>query len=188
MDAIDAIQRRTSVRRFRPEPVSRDTVQRLLECAVRAPNHKLTEPWRFVVLSGDARARYAEMRARHRLARYPDPHSAEAVAAAEKQHREAVETPVFLVVMVAVSADETTREEDYASVMMAIANLMIAAEALGLGTYLRTGGILREAALAELVGLAEGYRIAGIVSLGYPSEVDPPRRRRPAAELTRWVE
>ena len=63
MDAIDAIQRRTSVRHFRSDPVSREMVQRLLECAVRAPNHKLTEPWRFVVLTGAARERYAEARA-----------------------------------------------------------------------------------------------------------------------------
>jgi nitroreductase len=72
--------------------------------------------------------------------------------------------------------------------MMAIANLMIAGEALGLGTYLRTGGIMREPEVTRLVGLPEGYRIAGILSLGYPAEVEAPRRRRPAAELTRWVE
>jgi nitroreductase len=39
-----------------------------------------------------------------------------------------------------------------------------------------------------LVGVPEGFRIAGIISLGYPAAVDPPRRRRPAGELTRWVE
>jgi nitroreductase len=188
MDAIEAIQRRTSVRRFRPEPVPRQIIERLLECAVRAPNHKLTEPWRFAVITGDARARYAEMRATHRLRRYADPRSPDATAAADKQRREALETPVFVVVMVAVNPDELTREEDYAAAMMAMANLMIAAESLGLGTYLRTGGIMREPALAELVGLAGGYRIAGILSLGYPAGTETPRRRRPAAELTRWVE
>lgn len=188
MDAIDAIQRRTSIRRFRPDPVSREMIQRLLECAVRAPNHKLTEPWRFVVLTGSARDRYAELRAAHRLARYADPQSAEAREAADKQRREAAGTPVFIVALVAVSDDETRREEDYAAVMMAIANLMIAGEALGLGTYLRTGGIMREPDLGRLVGLPEGYRIAGILSLGYPAEVEAPRRRRPAVELTRWVE
>ena len=67
MDAIDAIQRRTSVRRFRPDPVPRETLERLLECAVRAPNHKLTEPWRFAVVTGAARARLADIRARQRL-------------------------------------------------------------------------------------------------------------------------
>jgi nitroreductase len=188
MDAIDAIQRRTSVRRYRSDPVPRETVERLLECAVRAPNHKLTEPWRFAVLTGDGRARYAEIRAAHRLKRWSDPRSAEAQAGAEKVRREALETPVFIVVMVAEDTDAIRREEDYAAAMMAIENIMVAAVALGLGTYLRTGGITREPALAELAGLPDGYRIAGILSLGYPAEAEPGRRRQAAAGLTRWVE
>lgn len=187
MNAIDAMQRRTSVRRFRPDPVPRDTVECLLDCAVRAPNHKLSEPWRFAVLTGSARDAFAEIRARHRLKRFTDPASAEAVTGADKVRREALGTPVFIVVMAVVNPDEITREEDYAAVMMAIENLIIAAESLGLGTYLRTGGIMRDPALAELAGLADGQRIVGVLSLGYPAEPEPPRRRRPAAELTRWV-
>jgi nitroreductase len=188
MDALSAIQRRTSVRRFRPDPVPRETIERLLECAVHAPNHKLTQPWRFAVLTGAARARLAEIRARHRSKRYTDPESAEARSGAEKVRREALETPAFIVVMCAVNSDELTREEDYASAMMAIENLMIAAQSLGLGTYLRTGGVMRLPELAELVSLAEGFRVVGIVSLGFPTEAAEPTRRRPAAELTRWVE
>jgi nitroreductase len=188
MDAIEAIQRRTSVRRFRPSPVPRDTIGMLLDCAVRAPNHKLTEPWRFAVLRGDAVARFAELRARHRLKRYADPESAEARVAAEKMRRETTETPAFVVVMCAVSDDDITREEDYAATMMATANLMIAAESLGLGTYLKTGGIMREPAVEALVGLADGFRIVGVVSLGIPAEPEQPRKRRPAGELTRWVD
>jgi len=185
---MNAIQRRTSVRRFRPEPVPRETIERVLECAVHAPNHKLTQPWRFAVLTGAARSRLAEIRARHRSKRYADPESAEAKAGAEKVRREALETPAFIVVMCAVNPDEITREEDYASAMMATENLMIAAQSLGLGTYLRTGGVMRLPELADLVGLAEGFRVVGIVSLGVPAETGEPTRRRPAMELTRWVE
>ena len=72
--------------------------------------------------------------------------------------------------------------------MMATANLMIAAQSLGLGTYLKTGGIMRDPGVASLVGLEEGYRIVGVVSVGYPAAEESPRRRRPAAELTRWLE
>jgi nitroreductase len=187
MDAIDAIHRRTSVRRFRPDAVSRETIQLLLDSAVRAPNHKLTEPWRFAVLMGAARDSYAEIRAAHRLKRFTDPASAEALAGAGKVRREALETPAFIVVMCAVSPDEVTREEDYAAAMMATANMMIAAESLELGTYLRTGGIMREPALAALIGLPEGFRIVGILSVGYPAETEAPKRRRPAGELTRWL-
>jgi nitroreductase len=188
MDAIDAIQRRTSVRRFRAEPVQREIIEQVLDCAVRAPNHKLTEPWRFAVLTDAARRRFAEIRAGHRLKRFSDPQSAEALAASEKVRNEALETPAFVVIMCAVSPDEIVREEDYAAAMMATQNLMIAAQSLGLGTYLRTGGIMREGALAELVGLPEGFRVVGVVSLGYPDQLDPPRRRHPAQELTRWVD
>lgn len=188
MNAVDAIQRRISVRRFRPDPVPRETIARLLDCAVRAPNHKLTEPWRFAVLTGAARSRLAELRAAHRLQRYIDPASAEARAAAEKIRRETEETPAFIIVMCAVNPDELTREEDYAAAMMATANMMIAAEALGLGTYLKTGGIMRDPGVATLAGLEDGHRVVGIVSLGYPAAEEPPRRRRPAAELTRWIE
>jgi nitroreductase len=187
MDAIEAIQRRTSVRRYRQEPVPRETVERLLDCAVRAPNHKLTEPWAFAVLTGEAIAKLAEIRGRHRLKRYDDPGTEEARAAMEKARRETVETPAVIVIMTRTVDDEIRREEDYASVMMATANLMTAAQSLGLGTYLKTGGVMQDPALAELVGLPDGYRVVGVLSLGYPAEQDAPRRRRPAAELTRWV-
>ncbi len=188
MDTIDAIQRRTSVRRYRPEPVPRETIELLLDCAVRAPNHKLTEPWRFAVLTGEAKARLAEIRGGHRLKRYEDPSSAEARAAMDKARRETLETPAVIVVMSRVHADEILREEDYAAVMMATANLMTAAQSLGLGTYLKTGAVMRDPVLGDLVGLPEGYRVVAVLSLGYPADAESPRRRRPAGELTRWLE
>src|SRR5918995_2304412 len=108
MDAITAIKQRASVRRYRLEPIPRDVVEHLLECAVRAPNHKLTQPWRFAVITGAAKERYAEIRARHRLKRFADPESPEAAAAADKVRREAKETPLHIVVMTSVSSDEIT--------------------------------------------------------------------------------
>src|SRR3954471_3326271 len=122
MDPLTALLNRTSVRHFRPEAVPPEVIGQLLECAVRAPNHKLTEPWRFVVLTGRARDRFAEIRARHRLKRYADPTTPEAAAAAGKVRQEAQGTPVFVLVMAAVSQDDITREEDYAATMMATAN------------------------------------------------------------------
>jgi nitroreductase len=188
MDAITAITQRTSVRRFRPDPIPREIIQRLLDCAVRAPNHKLTEPWRFCVLTGGARDQLADIRAGHRLKRFADPSSAEAQAAADKVRRESRETPAYVVVMGAENPDEITREEDYAATMMAIANLMIGAQSLGVGTYLKTGGVMRDPALMQLARVPPNFRVVGIVSLGYPAEEEPPRRRTPAAELTLWVE
>jgi nitroreductase len=188
MDAISAITRRTSVRRFRPDPVPREAIERLLECAIRAPNHKLTEPWRFAVLTGGARDRFAEIRAGHRLKRFDDPATAEAQAAAAKVRRESRETPVYIIVMAVLDPDPITREEDYAATMMAIANIMIAAQSLGLGTYLKTGGVMRDVALLELAQVPQNFRVVGVISLGYPADEEVPRRRTRASELTRWID
>jgi nitroreductase len=188
MDAITAIQQRSSVRHYRPEPVSRTIIEQLLQCAVRAPNHKLTEPWRFTVFGSGARARFAELRARHRLKRYDNPAAPEALAAAAKIRRETIDTPAFVVISSKVDQDEITREEDYAASMMAAENLMIAAESLGLGSYLKTGGIMRDPELLQLARVAEGFRVVAIISLGYPADRETPRRRKPVSGLTEWVE
>lgn len=188
MDAISAINKRTSVRRFRSDPVPRDIIEQLLECAVRAPNHKLTEPWRFAVLTGAARDRFAEIRASHRLKRFSDPASADALAGAEKVRQEALQTPVYIIVMAALNPDDITREEDYAATMMATGNLMIAAASIGLGTYLKSGGIMQDPGLIRLAGVPDQFRVVGVLSLGYPSEQEAPRRRKPASEVTSWVD
>jgi nitroreductase len=187
MDAHDAIARRVSTRAFRPDPVPRYAVERLLAAAVRAPNHKLTEPWRFVVVTGAAKQRYAEIRRAHRAKKFAADDPA-GVASIEKHYREAIETPCFVVVLCATSDDPVRREEDYGAAMMAIENLLVAATADGLGTALRTGGIMDNPDLRALVGAGDGFRVVGVVSLGYPAGSEEPKRRTTAAELTTWLE
>jgi nitroreductase len=188
MDTFEAIARRVSTRAFRPEAVARGTLARLLDAAVRAPNHKLTEPWRFAVLVGASRDRYADIRRAHRAAKFPDPAAADAARAIEKTWREARETPAVVVVLCAVADDAVRREEDYAAAMMATQNLLVAASAEGLGTCVRTGGIMDEPALRELARCPADHRIVALVSAGYPATDEPPRRRTPAAERTLWLE
>lgn len=189
MDAFDAIARRTSTRTFTPDPVPRYVIERLIAAAVRAPNHKLTEPWRFAVLTGESKRAYAGIRREHRAKRWEDPDDPQAKKSIERTWREALETPAFVVVMCAVSDDPLRREEDYGASMMAIENLLVAAAADNIGTFLRTGGIMQHPALAELVHLPEGYRIVGIVSVGYLSAAPEPTPRRHApAELTQWLD
>jgi len=188
MDAHDAIAARTSTRAFADQPVPRAVLERLLAAAVRAPNHKLTEPWRFAVLTGKSAARFAELKRAHRATRFADPAAPEAAKAIDKTHREALGTPAFVVLMCAVSDDAVRREEDYASVMMAAQNLMIAATAEGLGSYLRTGGIMEDAGLKALVQLPAGYRIVAIVSLGYPATPQEAKKRSDPAGKALWLD
>ena len=188
MDAYDAISRRTSVRAFKPDPVPRAVIERLLAAAVRAPNHKLTEPWRFAVLTGGSASRFAELKRAHRAARFADPATPEAARAIEKTFREAAGTPAFVIVTCVESEDPVRREEDYAAAMMATENLLIAATAEGLGSYVRTGGIMRDPAVRELVQASAQDRIVAVVSLGYPAGAAPPGRRTDPDRLTVWLE
>jgi nitroreductase len=189
MDTHDAIAQRTSTRAFRPDAVPRYAIERLLAAAVRAPNHKLTEPWRFAVLSGESRRRYAEIKRAHRAKRFPDPTAPESLRAIEKTYREAEGTPAFIVVMCAVSDDAVRREEDYGATMMAIENLLVAAAADGVGTFLRTGGIMEHPDVKALARVPDGYRIVGIISLGYLAGTpEPTQRRKPLGEIVSWME
>jgi len=189
MDTFDAIARRTSTRAFAPEPLPRHVIERLLASAVRAPNHKLTEPWRFAVLTGDARRRYAEIRREHRAKRFDDPTADDAKRAIEKTVRETLDTPAFVVVMCAVSDDPVRREEDYGATLMAIENLLVAAAADGIGSFLRTGGIMDHPGVKALAQVPDGHRIVGIVSLGYLANVpEPTPRKKPLADLVSWLD
>jgi nitroreductase len=189
MDTYDAIARRTSTRSYRPDPVPRHIIERLLAAAVRAPNHKLTEPWRFAVLTGDSKRRYAELRRAHRVKRFDDPASPEARSAGEKALREHLSTPAFIVVLCSLSEDAVRREEDYGATMMAIENLLVAASADGIGTILRTGGIMADPEVRGLAGAREHERIVGIVSLGYLATApEPTPRRKPLADLVTWLD
>jgi nitroreductase len=187
MDVLEAIYSRTSVKAFRPDPVERSLVEKLLDAAVRAPNHRLTEPWGFYVLTGESKRRFAELRREDRAERFPDPAAPEVQAVLDRAYAGAIGTPVLIAVTTLLAEDPVQREEDYAATFCAIQNILLAAISLGLGTYLRTGSLLNDPALAELLGVPEDYRVVGIVYLGYPAEVAKLRPRTPATDKTRWL-
>jgi nitroreductase len=81
-----------------------------------------------------------------------------------------------------------TREEDYAAVMQAISNIMLAAVERGLGTHMRTGAVMDDPAARAAIGAREGERIVAIVSVGVPAEMPAPKTRQGAAAVTQWVD
>jgi nitroreductase len=92
-------------------------------------------------------------------------------------------------IAVAVVSNENPeiREEDYAAAMMGVENLALAAVELGLGTHLKTGAVMDDAAARAAVGVAGDQRIVATINVGEPAEVPPPKKRAPATELTTWV-
>jgi nitroreductase len=185
MHVFDAIQKRRSIKRFTDRPVTRDEIERVLAAAALAPNHKLTEPWRFYVLGPNARHAYGLALGDRKARKLTD---ADAIAALrEKVAAEHRALPCMIAVAMVTSDDPEIREEDYAAVMMAIQNLALVAVDIGLGTHIKTGAVMQTAAAREAVGVPDDQRIVATISLGEPAEVPPPKPRREGREHTTWL-
>jgi nitroreductase/YHS domain-containing protein len=183
----DVIRARRSIARFRPDAVPDDAIVRMLDAAVWAPNHHLTEPWEFFVLTGDSRRRFAEIRREFRTTLLERSDAPEFHKMLEKIYRDAIGTPTIIVVTTTYPDDPDLRNDDYAATMCAIQNMLLVATSMRLGTYLRTGGLIHYPPLRTLLGVPDDRRIAGVVYVGYPAHV-PERRRTSAAHKTHWLE
>jgi nitroreductase len=185
VDVREAIRTRRSIKRFTARPVPRDTVESLLELAVLAPNHRMTQPLRFRVLGSEARRAYGAVLGARKAKRVEDPEAArlvvEKVAAAE----EAV--PVTILVSTTLDENPEIREEDYATAMMAVEHLCLGACAVGLGTHIRTGAVMNDPRSREALGVPEGERVVAAVQMGEPAEIPDAKSRRPASEVTDWL-
>ncbi len=185
MHLTDAIQSRRSIKRFTARPVTREEIETVLAAATLAPNHRLTFPWRFHVLGPEARHAYGLALGDRKARKLEDPEAAAAVRETVAAEHRAL--PAMIAVAVVENASAEIREEDYAAVMMGVQNLALAAVALGLGTAIKSGAIMADAAARAAVGLPDDQRIVAVVNLGEPAEVPPAKRRTPAAEHTAWV-
>ncbi|MBW3552894.1 MAG: nitroreductase [Gemmatimonadetes bacterium] len=186
MNVDEAIRRRVSVKEYEAAPVPREQVERLLDVAILAPNHRMTQPLEFRVMGANAKRAYAEALAARKTAKIDDAETAAAVR--EKVLRRHLDVPSMIAVVVAVNDDPEIREEDYATAFMAIQNLCLSAVEMGLGTHIKTGAVMNEPALREALDIRDGQRLAAIVFLGEPAEIPDAKPRAPAAEKTRWLE
>jgi nitroreductase len=188
VDVIEAIEKRQSMGRVKQDPVPKVLVERILESAVHAPNHRLTEPWRFHVFTGRGRGELA--RARAEIAR----HQAEAEGESEelaagrisRERKKAFRAPVVIAVTSEAGRDETETLENYAACAAAVQNMQLTAHALGLATMWRTGHVVYHDLMRELLGLKEGDIPVAHLYVGYPDMGERPRRREPASAKTTW--
>jgi nitroreductase len=185
MNLSDAIQQRRSIKRFTDRPVSRDEIETLLSAATLAPNHRLTQPWRFYVLGPEARYAYGLALGNRKAKKIEDPEAARAMR--ENVAAEHRALPGMIAVAVVPTDNPETRDEDYAAAMMAIQNIALTAVASGLGTHLKTGAVMEDPAARAAAGVKEGERIIAVVNVGEPADVPPAKRREPATTYTTWM-
>ena len=184
MRTSEAIHARRSIKRFADRPVTREEIETILDAAVLAPNHHLTNPWRFYVLGPDAGAAYGLALANRKAKKLTDPAAIQTLR--ETIAREHRALPGMIAVAVVNTDDLERREEDYAATMMAVQTLALAAMELGLGTAIKTGAVMSDPAARAATGVADDERIVAVVNVGVPAEVPPAKTRHPAAQVTVW--
>ncbi|MBM3296119.1 MAG: nitroreductase [Candidatus Aminicenantes bacterium] len=165
MTVMEAIQKRRSVRKYRPDPVSEEALGRVLEAARLAPSGKNLQPWKFIVV------RSAETRA--------------LLARASANQAFIAQAPVVVV----ACADP---ESCYAKmgrymkswpvdVACALEHLMLQAAAEGLGTCWI--GAFEEQAVKDVLGVPEPIKVLALTPLGHPDEAPAFRGRKSLGEI-----
>lgn len=190
MELIEGLATRRSASAFASGCPPRAQIARLIEAATWAPNHHLTQPWRFEVLAGDERARFGDHLAAWIESDGGPPDRTPRLA--ESTRAKVQRSPVIVVVIqhaVVDGGDERTLE-DYAACCCATQNLLLAAHAEGLAGKWSTGAMAAWPAAREYFALAPGDRIVAYVYLGYPAPDAKLRlpERSPAAVSFRGFE
>lgn len=164
-----------------------ELVWRLLENGTWAPTHGLTEPWRFHVFTGAARARLAK--ALPRIYK-------EVTPTAEVREDKLVklgQNPLLAPVVIACCVEKRGGEkipflEEVEAVACALQNVMLSAAAAGLGSFWSSPPVLGSAAFGQWLGQAEGDLCVGLLYLGWPKEGRVPAvvPRRAVEEKVVW--
>lgn len=160
ISVADAIHTRRTHKLFGPEPVPAETLDQLFELCRWAPNHRLTQPWRFRVVGPQSLARLKA--------------AADEPATGGKLDR----APTLVVASVVQVEDPVTAQEDAHAASCACYIILLAAHTRGLAGYWRTPEVLRTEAGRAAVSLEPDEMVLGLIHLGRPvREPDPPERR-----------
>lgn len=183
MTVSEAILNRSSTKKFGERSPTKRDVEAMLLAAARAPDHGLIAPWRFIVLSRDARAILGDAMKSALLERMPD-------ADAETQERErskAFRSPVLIVVAAQVASHPKVPEvEQLVAVGAAIQNLWLSARELGFGAAWKTGSHAYHPAVKAALGLAEQDHVIGFLHVGEVASAAVVRDGEFASK-TRWM-
>ena len=162
-----AAARRTH-KEFGGEPIDRETLLELLGVARFAPNHHLTQPWRFRVLGAATLARLKE-------------------CAGESEAKKLDRAPTLVVASAAQTGELVQDEEDVCATASAIMLVLLAATEAGVASYWRTPAILRTARGRDAVGIEAGERVLGLLHFGRPVRQPSQRERNDATQYVRLL-
>jgi nitroreductase len=185
----ELIRKRRSVfqQQYSGEKVDDAIVAKMLENANWAPTHKFTEPWRFIVFTGEGLKKLAEAQA----AVYKKVTEADGTYK-EERYQNLLTKPMLSSHIIAVGMKRDEKKsvpeiEEVGAVFCAIENMYLTAAAYGVGCYLSTGGITYFEEAKTVFGLEDGDKLLGFFHIGMPKGPVPDSKRKPIEEKVEWV-
>ena len=182
-DLINAIRSRRSIGKCTDAVPERSLIEQILEAATWAPNHKQTEPWRFVVLAGTAREALGEAMGRAAASKIADPDAAQ--AAFDKTVKKPLRAP-YVIAAYAVPDPAMPVVEEVAATAAAVQNMLLASHALGLAAMWRTGDLVFSQEVREFLDMPDNAEMLGMIYIGYANMAPPVRQRRSIDEVVTW--
>jgi nitroreductase len=172
MDVEKAIRTRRTHKAFAAEPVDTDVLDELFELARWAPNHHLTNPWRFRVLGAHTRERLMA------LAESEKPGSAVKLQRA----------PTLVAVTAQLGADPAQDREDEFATAVAAYLILLGAHARGLAGYWRTVPLLDDSRGRQILSLHTQETPVGLLYLGHPVQEQRLPERAPLEQLVTYLD
>ncbi|HEY4338071.1 MAG TPA: nitroreductase [Puia sp.] len=160
-------------------------IRQLLELGNWAPTHANTEPWRFIVYSGDAVQQFCHEHAE--LYKQYTPSEKFATAKYEKQQHNGDKASHLIVVYMKRGDNPNIAVlEEICAAAAAVENILLGAEALGIAVLWSTGGMVLHPAMKDYFSLGGEDVVLGMLYMGYTDEPAKPGRRGPVEDKTRW--
>ncbi len=187
MSVFDAIQARRSVGLMKPERPPKESIIKMLQAGTYAPNHHEVEPWRFIVLAGEARQELGRLMEASLREKMTETESEKAQAALAKERSKPLRAPVIIVACsLKPSHPKVVDIENVEAVAAAVQNMLLVAEEEGLVTIWRSGAPSFDLKVKEYVGIEPEEHIVGLVYVGYPAVPKPERFPGPYQQKTEW--
>jgi len=171
---------------FSARKVHREQVELLLNNAIWAPNHGMTQPWRFKVFLADARQRLADHLKETYVNWAGDQVNERKVE--RFQQRPLTASAVIAVGMTPDPKGKIPQIEEIEATACAVQNMHLTATAQGLAFFWSSPKFLYEGLSNEFLGFGAEDTVLGLIYLGYPSEEWPKGQRRPIEYVTEWFE
>ena len=185
MEVFEAIHHRHMDAHVKQDRVPRPLIEKLMSAAVQAPNHHKVRPWRFVVLTGNGLNQLGDVMAASLRDRNPDlpPEALDKTRALPRR------APLVIAVGVdKPNEPKVSQIENVVAASAACQNLLLAADAEGLGVKWRTGEWAEDVRVKEFLGFAPDQHLIAFLYIGYPENPVSHEPRPSFEDRTVWMD